>query len=295
MNTDQFFIDGLLARLSESLTVEVKRWIKDDEPQGISKIVRGALALRNRNGGYFVVGFDDKTLQPDTGNEPTNVRAAFHTDKIQGLVSRYASELFEVAVVFGKHRGHEYPVIVVPEGVRSPVAAKADLLDDKKNALIRYGDVYFRTLSANGTPSTAPARPQDWPDIVEICFNNREADFGRFLRRQLAGHDLTSLFSALSGVGHPPAPNLKDRTLALLQSGRQRFDAALADRKPTKDELAATRRGSWEGALVIDPPHSDRLPDDVFPRTVASSNPQYTGWPIWLDSRSFTDKDRCRW
>src|SRR5262249_29481908 len=184
------------------------------------------------------------------------------------------------------------PVMVVAEGVRSPVAAKADLLDDKKNALIRYGDVYFRTLSANGTPSTAPARPQDWPDIVEICFNNREADFGRFLRRQLAGHDLTSLFSALSGVGHPPAPNLKDRTLALLQSGRQRFDAALADRKPTKDQLAATRRGSWEGALVIDPPHSDRLPDDVFLRTVASSNPQYTGWPIWLDSRSFTDRIR---
>jgi hypothetical protein len=292
MNTDQSRIDDLLARLSESLTVEVKRWIMADEPQGISKIVRGALALRNRNGGYFVVGFDDKTLQPDIGNEPTDVRAAFHTDKIQGLLSRYASELFEVAVVFGKHGGREFPVIVVPEGVRSPVAAKADLFDDKKNALIRYGEVYFRTLSANGTPSTAAARPQDWPDIVEICFNNREAELGRFVRRQLAGHDLTSLLSALSGVGHTPAPNLKDRTVALLQSGRQRFEAALADRKPTKDELAAI--GSWEVALVIDPPQSDQLPDEVFLSTVASSNPQYTGWPIWLDSRSSPIESRCR-
>jgi hypothetical protein len=151
--------------------------------------------------------------------------------------------------------------------------------------------VYFRTLSANGTPSTAPARPQDWPEIVEICFDNREADFGRFLRRQLAGHDLASLLSALGGVGQPAAaPNLKDRTLALLERGRQRLEAALADRKPTKEELAAIRRGSWEVALVIDPPQSDRLPDEVFMRTVASSNPQYTGWPIWLDSRSFTDK-----
>jgi hypothetical protein len=290
MNADQSRIDELLARLSESLTVEVKRWISADEPQGLSKIVRGALALRNRNGGYFVIGFDDKTLQPDIGNEPADVRAAFHADKIQGLISRYASELFEVAVVFGKHDGREYPVVVVPDGVRSPVAAKRDLFDDKQNALIGHGDVYFRTLSANGTPSTAAARAQDWPDIVEICFNNREADLGRFLRRQLAGHDLTSLLSGLSGLGQPPALNPKERSLALLERGRQRFEAALADRKPTKDELAAIRAGSWEVALIIDPPHSDGLPDEVFLRTLASSNPQYTGWPIWLDSSSFTDK-----
>src|SRR5262249_58403471 len=118
---------------------------------------RGALALRNRNGGYFVIGFDDKTLQPDIGNEPAGVRAAFHTDKIQGLISRYASELFEVAVVFGKHGGREYPVIVVPDGVRSPVAAKSGLFYDKKKALIGQGESFFRTLSANEKPTTAAA------------------------------------------------------------------------------------------------------------------------------------------
>src|SRR5438093_8594956 len=62
MNTDQSRIDDLIARLSETLTVEVKRWISIDEPNGISTIIRGALALRNRNGGYFVIGFDDKIL-----------------------------------------------------------------------------------------------------------------------------------------------------------------------------------------------------------------------------------------
>jgi hypothetical protein len=291
MNADQSRIDELLARLSESLTVEVKRWISTDEPQGLSKIVRGALALRNRNGGYFVIGFDDKTLQPDIGNEPADVRAAFHTDKIQGLISRYASELFEVAVIFGKRGGREYPVIVVPDGVRSPVAAKRDLFDDKQNALIGHGEVYFRTLSANGTPSTALARPQDWPEIVEICFNNREADFGRFLRRQLAGHNVASLLSAVAGLGfQSSAPTLKDRTHALLSDGLERFNRALAERKPNKDALAIIGRGSWEVALVIDPAQSDRLPDEVFLRTVLSSNPQYSGWPIWIDSRSFRDQ-----
>ena len=76
-----------------------------DELNGISKIVRAALALRNRNGGYIVICFDDKTSQPDIGNKPSNVRSAFHTDKIHGLISRYASELFEVRVAFGQRDG----------------------------------------------------------------------------------------------------------------------------------------------------------------------------------------------
>jgi len=65
------------------------------------------LAIRNRNGGFPIIGFDDKTLQPDAGNEPGDVRTAFHIDKIQGIVSRYTSELFEVVVGFGKRDGHD--------------------------------------------------------------------------------------------------------------------------------------------------------------------------------------------
>jgi hypothetical protein len=49
-------------------------------------------------------------------------QAAPHLDKIQGIVSRYASELFEVAVAFGERDGQDYPVIVVPEGIGTPVA-----------------------------------------------------------------------------------------------------------------------------------------------------------------------------
>jgi hypothetical protein len=49
--------------------------------------------------------------------------------------------------------------------------------------VIRVGDVYCRTLNANGTASTAIAQPTDWRDIFDRCFENREADIGRFLRR----------------------------------------------------------------------------------------------------------------
>jgi hypothetical protein len=65
-------IDGLVGNPSETLNVELKRWIDPTQPAGIEKIVKGVLALRNRNGGFFVVGFDDGTLAPDVANEPQN-------------------------------------------------------------------------------------------------------------------------------------------------------------------------------------------------------------------------------
>src|SRR5690554_2681147 len=97
--------------------------------------------------------------------------------------------------------GVEYPVIVVPPGVQVPVVAKRDLVDTNRKTLIRTGSVYFRTLAANGILSTSVARPEDWPDIMQICFDNREADIGRFLRRQLSVADRGALTTALQELG----------------------------------------------------------------------------------------------
>ncbi|MEI5678779.1 MULTISPECIES: hypothetical protein [unclassified Mesorhizobium] len=50
---------------------------------------------------------------------------------------------------------------------------------------------------------------------------------------------------------------------------------------------------TWEIALVVDPEWEARVPDKDFLAKVLGSNPNYTGWPIWLDSRSFREaKDR---
>jgi hypothetical protein len=187
MDINQTRIQALIAAPAEALNVELKSWIDPTKPEGQSKIVRAALALRNRNGGELVIGFDDKTRLPDTKNVPADVRQAFHPDVIQGLISKYASDLFEVAVGYGERQGQLYPVIVIPSGVRTVVAAKADLRIPNSRTLIKHGDVYFRSLHANNTVSTSAARPEDWREIIEICLNNREADFGGFFRRQLAG------------------------------------------------------------------------------------------------------------
>ena len=285
---EQSRIDDLVSRPSESLNVEIKRWVDPDEPEGIAKIVKAAFAIRNRNGGFLLFGFEDKTWMPDTG-APADVRAIFTLDKIQGIISRYASEMFEVKVGFGSRNGQEHPCIVIPEGVRTPVAAKRDLKDvAQSRVLIREGEVYFRTLASNGTPSTSAARPGDWTEIVEICFENREADVGRFLRRHLSGKEIGSFVEALTRLsGSPPPPTLRDRAEALLDDGERRFRTAIAARTLDSEETIAMGRGTWSVALVIDPTRTTAIPDTSFLNAAMAGNPNYTGWPIWIDSRTF--------
>ena len=154
MSVDQHRANELVAHPAEGLNVEIKRWCDPSTAEVMAKIVKAAHALRNRNGGFLLFGFDDKTLQPDTGKYPVSIGAMFHGDAIQELVSRYSSEQFEVRVILGARDGMEYPVIFVPEGVTAPVAVKRDLKSSDGKLLLKEGDVYFRTLGANGRPST---------------------------------------------------------------------------------------------------------------------------------------------
>lgn len=320
MKTPQREIDELLQRPSEGLNVEVKSWLNPDDPSDIAKIVKGTFALRNRNGGFLIIGLDDKTLKPATNSRPANIRETYHADKIQGIISKYASSLFEIEVAFGEIDGVDIAVIVVPSGVPFPVVTKAHLDDAVGKKLILYGQLYFRTLNTNGTPSTAPAQPQDWKDIVDVCFENREADLGRFLRRLVGSgtSDLATLLNAAglrrkpggdddegggaSGGGSPGGPSgsggegpatkstLRKQTLAFLDDGTKMFSAEVTARKLDGEALRISRAGSWEVSLLIEPPKTEQLATENFRQILASSNPRYTGWPVWLDSSGFQEK-----
>ncbi|MCW8057895.1 AlbA family DNA-binding domain-containing protein [Agrobacterium tumefaciens] len=281
VSVSQEIADSLVNAPSEGLNVEIKRWIDPTHPTGIAKIAVACMALRNRDGGYLVVGLDDGTLQPVKENRPDDVRSLFHLDVIQQIVSKYASMPFEVAVAFGRRDGLDFPVIAVGSGVRSPVAATKELAVDGK-PLIRQHAVYFRTLNASGVPSSSPARYSDWPDIVDICFENREADIGRFLRRHL-GVDGSTAFNALLQTKAAP-PNLRDKTLESLERNQNRLIEALDERGKANLQ---TEKGSWSVLLKFDPPLPDDSSAKEFLRTIASANPQYTGWPVWLDSSNF--------
>jgi hypothetical protein len=92
-------------------------------------------------------------------------------------------------------------------------------------------------------------------------------------------------------VAAPLPPSLTDKAQELLQEGERRGQAAIAARDLKPGEAAALKGLAWSVALVIDPARLDAVPNRDFLNTVASANPQYTGWPIWLDSRRFTDQD----
>jgi hypothetical protein len=284
---------SLVLNPTESLNVELKAWIDPSLLEAQAKIVKGVMALRNRNGGSFIVGFDDKTLQPLSAPS-FNVRSAFHVDDIQQLISKHSSQPFEIAVEFIDRSGQDFPVILVPSGVRTPVAVRRPLVDPTTGReLLKLGDVPFRTLHANGTFSSATAQPADWNEIVEICFENREADIGRFVRRHLSGVDsgaLRSLASAFANQSSAASPNLKERAEQFLDVGRQRYEAVKAQRGVDAGaEEAAMRWGTWEVAAIIDPPIEERVADEHFYNSLIGSNPNYRPWASWSDTRSLAD------
>ena len=247
MGTHSQRVQELVDRPSESLSVELKRWIDPSGPEGTSKLVRTLLALRNHGGGYLVIGFDNDTLQPDRENVPVDVRSTFHIDKIQGIISHYASEPFEISIEFPERAGQLYPVIVVPPGVKTPVASKSDLHVESRK-LISTDEVYIRSLRSNNTPSTTKAGWRDWVHIMEVCFDGREADIGRFVRRHLSGitPDIIEQWASALSKGFRPEPTPEELLKEHLHEGDERFAKIVKERGVMLPEY-----GTWSVALLL--------------------------------------------
>jgi hypothetical protein len=274
-------IRSLIEQPHESLAVEIKPSLDLSNPQHQAKITKTVIALRNNNGGYMVLGFDD-SLKP-AGNPPTDIVDSYHPDKIQSLISKYSSEPFEVGLEHPEKDGVKYPVLIVPGGVKNVVAAKADLKDEKGQKLIVTHDVYIRSLHSNNTPSSTKPTWRDWPNIGQILFDNREADIGNFLRRHLSGGALENLRTIL-GLSEPPPPTHEENVWSFFESVRGRFEGIRAKRG-----LQLPDHGFWEAALIINGQVPPQKPARDFLGKLAASNPQYTGWPIWLNSEGFPD------
>jgi hypothetical protein len=274
----------------ESLAVELKGWIDPDSPEGQAKIVKGCIAMRYRGtGGFILVGFDNQTLAPDLAGAPSDVRTAFHADKVNGLVNRYASERFEVHVHFPVRNGQEFPVLEVDAGTEALVAAKRPFQNANGDDLVRQHAVYIRSLSQNNTPSTGEPRWDDWGNIHDALFDNREAAIGRFLRRHLDRRQIRELGREADEAveeGGEVAPPPEARALTFLQDGHERFQAEKAKRN-----AQLPRHGAWEVAVVVEGAALGGPPTEKFLNLISASNPRYTGWPAWIDSRRFANEE----
>ncbi|MGA2214469.1 MAG: hypothetical protein ABSH31_14430 [Bryobacteraceae bacterium] len=136
-------------------------------------------------------------------------------------------------------------------------------------------------MNSNNIASSTKPLWRDWPNIVQICFDNREADIGNFLRRHLGAQAREKLQHILA----TSAPSSqRQRAEEFLEESRKRFGQAAEGHQPIPDH------GYWEAAMVINgdiPIH--RLNLD-FLRMLDVNNPRYTGWPVWMTTERFSDR-----
>lgn len=275
-----------IATLSETLDTELKDWLDLEDKNHAALLALACIALRNHGGGRVILGVDDATLRPSKVSKPADLAKAYHSDRVNAAVAKFALPKFEVRVEMKRFEGSILPVILVEGGIEFPVITKAALNKIRQNA------VYVRSIENGRASSMEPKSPQDWDRLIQKCFDNREADIARFFERHLPGIAARIQKMTGGGVGAPqsliPEPN---PALALLGEGLKRASERVSqsfgdNTNPLKNI------GFQEAAFCIfgdfSKPRMSSLLDELFVR-----QPHLTGWPPWVDSRRFS-QDNAR-
>ncbi|MBX3420626.1 MAG: putative DNA binding domain-containing protein [Pirellulaceae bacterium] len=272
----------LIQGATESLDLELKEWIDPNTPFGKSKIAKACLALRNNDGGRLVIGFNDEGIQCKT-NSPSNTRACYSSDVIQEIVGKYASEPFGITMDYLEIEGVEHPVVCVPGGIKNPAICKSDLHNDEGNALLRDNSLYVRSVKSNHRVSSSEIRRGDWDRLLTICFENREADVARFVRRHLVDIFDPQLLQATATNGQSAS------ILNLLDIGFARY-RELCNERQTK---LPKKLGYREFAVEVNGVENVQVPSFSLLQKIANNAPRISGWSPWvilLGSRTAEDR-----
>ena len=273
MNKEE--IQSLLINPSESFNLELKSWLPLDNLENQSKIIKGSIALYNNNGGFFIIGFDDNG-NPAQNPPEGDIKTLYCADKIQDLISRYASFPFEVKVSFPEKDSQIYPVLQIPRGVETPVGTKK-VFNNPENGkeLFPANQIYVRTLHSNNTVSTAPAKYDDWKQLIKTCFDNRETDIANFIKRHLSL--LTpELIQTLSNALE--RPEKKEEPIKLLEFKKQSIERF----KGLHKEKQIDKGCAWvDFSFSFLEDLQEYNTDKSFLNLITANNPRITGWPIW--------------
>jgi hypothetical protein len=271
---DEIQINQLITRPNESLGLELKNWFDPDSFAGRAKLIKAIVALRNNDGGYLLIGFNNSDGTPNVADAPDDAQTLFHVDKLTAMVTKVASSPFEIFVHYPAIDGKRFVVVEVPPGVKTPVITKSELKEGS-NIYVKMNCTYVRTLKSNHTPSTAEASWKDWPELIERCFENREADVGRFVRRHLASAmtgDMKDVLGHYLSASRPPSA--ADQLLQFLDESFARYQARIEER--AHEDLP--EHGSMEFAASIDGEILEYRANQDFLNLIQSTNPKWTGW-----------------
>ena len=294
----------ILRNPSETVQSELKSWLDLGSLEHRAKVARALLALRNRGGGRLVFGFDDKTIKPVAEGRPVDIRVAYHPDKVQAIVKEFALPTFPVSVDFAAYEEKEFPVITVPSGVRFPAIARQNVTSGSDEVLLRQNAVYIRTVNSGRVESTEPKTPQDWNELLELCFDNREADVGRFLRRHLGGilNELglapssgranadagtAPMLGELASVPKTP-PTIRSPRVILDEGGR-RFEARRDYMRKEHAQVVIPDYVAWREVAVVLEGDLRQLAGQHILEAVFPHHPNLSGWPQWIDSRPVSE------
>ena len=208
-----------LDALAETLDTELKGWLNLSEPREAALLAKACLAMRNNNGGRVVLGIDDLTTKSTPAPAGFDVYQAYHPDKVNEVVGKYSIPKFEIRVGFKKYQETIHPELTIPGGIISPVISRSGFERE-----LRQNAVYVRTIS-NGRPSSCePMTAADWDRLARICFDNREADIGRFMRRHL-GDILVQLGTAVQTTTGIAQKSPEQAALDFLELGRKQLES----------------------------------------------------------------------
>jgi predicted HTH transcriptional regulator len=186
-----------LDALAETLDTELKGWLNLSEPREAALLAKACLAMRNNDGGRVVLGIDNVTMKSIPTSAGFDVYQAYHPDKVNEVVGKSSIPKFEIRVAFKEYDRAVHAELTIPGGIVSPVISRSGLERE-----LRQNAVYVRTIS-NGRPSSCePMTAADWDKLIRICFDNREADVGRFMRRHL-GDILVQIGTVQTTTGKP--------------------------------------------------------------------------------------------
>jgi hypothetical protein len=187
-----------LDALTETLDTEIKGWLNLSDAREAALLAKACLAMRNNDGGRIVLGIDNATAKGVPPPSSLDVLKDYHTDRVNEIIGKYAVPKFEVVVAFKEYEGRIHPELTIAGGIQNPVISRSGFEKE-----LRQNAVYVRTIS-NGRPSSCePMTAADWDKLMRICFDNREADIGRFMRRYLG--DILAQIGTTVGGGAPAA------------------------------------------------------------------------------------------
>jgi hypothetical protein len=232
----------------------------------------------------------------------------YHADKIQALVGKLARPSFELELHFIPRLGADFPVVVVPGGVKSPVMARSSVREPTGRIVLEQNAVYVRCLANDVASSSKPVTPRDWEELFARCFGHREVDVGQFIQRHIP-HFLKFLGEKQIGIRSteqaedekidtrqieplPTATQEAERvTSGFLQKGKDRFEKRISEMRSAKKIADLPPHGAWEVAFTIVGHELDFVASDKFLDRLFMNQPRYTGWPCWIDSRHSSNQN----